>query len=46
MDANLKKVLENLFATLLDGDGNLISVDEDNKIKVDAFLRYFVQFGN
>ena len=34
------------FATLLDGDGNLIPLEEDNKEKVDAFLRFFVQFGN
>ena len=34
------------FATLLDGDGNLVPVNEDNKDKVDAFLRFFVQFGN
>ena len=45
MDANLKKFVENLFATLLDGDGNLISVDEEgNEVNVDAFLRIFVQF--
>ena len=36
------------FATLLDGDGNLMPLDEDNKdkVKVDAFLSFFVQFGN
>ena len=34
------------FATLLDGDGNLMPLDEDNKDKVDAFLKFFVQFGN
>ena len=44
MDANMKKFVENLFATLLDGDGNLISVDEGNEVNVDAFLRIFVQF--
>ena len=34
------------FSTLLDGDGNLPPVDEDSKAKVDAFLQFFVQFGN
>ena len=34
------------FATLLDGDGNLVPVNEDNKDKVDAFLKFIVQFGN
>ena len=34
------------FATLLDGDGNLPPVDEDSKDEVDAFLQFFVQFGN
>ena len=32
------------FSTLLDGDGNLIPLEEDSKDK--AFLRFFVQFGN
>ena len=34
------------FELLLDGDGNLIPLEEDNKDKVDAFLKFIVQFGN
>ena len=34
------------FATLLDGDRNLMPLDEVYKDKVDAFLSFFVQFGN
>ena len=35
-----------LLGPLLDGDGNLIPLEEENKDKVDAFLKSFVQFGN
>ena len=34
------------FLLLLDGDGNLISLEKENKDEVDAFLKFFVQFGN
>ena len=34
------------FELLLDGDGNLIPLEEDIKDKVDAFLKFIVQFGN